>query len=189
MPSAGTGTAATCHCWGATTRRSRNTRARDPDPLSLIARANLTRALYWARRYDDAIAEARETLDVEPQFGVARFWLEGALRHKGLFKEAVALRQATSTSEEAQRIGHVFETLGFPAVLRETAETMKKSGALVPAARCYAQVGEKKTALALLESCAAHHCASLVSLRVEPDFDVLRDEPRFQQILRRIGPD
>ena len=163
-------------------------RARELDPLSLIARANLTRALYWARRYDAAITQAREALDVEPQFGVALFWLEGALRHKGLFREAVALRQATSTPEEAQRIAHVFATLGFPAVLRETAETMQKSGALVAAARCYAQIGEKDTALALLESCAAHHCASLVSLRVEPDFDVLRDEARFQQILRSIGP-
>ena len=69
-------------------------RARDLDPLSLIVNANLTRALYWARRYDDAIAQARRTLELDPGFGVALFWLEGSLRHKGLLDEAVALRQS-----------------------------------------------------------------------------------------------
>ena len=52
------------------------------DPLSLIVDANLTRSLYWARRYDEAIAQARKTLQLDPHFGVALFWLEGALRHK-----------------------------------------------------------------------------------------------------------
>ena len=113
--------AATCRCAAGTRTRSRNTNARSElDPLSLIANANLTRSLYWARRYDEAIAQARKTLEMDPQFGVALFWLEGALRHKGLFKEAVALRQAATTPEQAQRIVQMFETRGFPAVLRET---------------------------------------------------------------------
>jgi len=71
-------------------------RARQLDPLSRIANANLTRALYWARRYDEAIVQARRTLELDPAFKVALFWLEGSLRHKGLFKEAVALRQSVS---------------------------------------------------------------------------------------------
>src|SRR5262249_41708897 len=44
------------------------------DPMSLIASANLARGLYWARRYDDAIAQARRTLEADPHFGVAQFW-------------------------------------------------------------------------------------------------------------------
>ena len=66
-------------------------RARDLDPLSLIVNANLTRALYWARRYDDAIAQAQRTLELDPRFGIALFWLDGPLRHQGLFDKAVAL--------------------------------------------------------------------------------------------------
>ncbi len=159
--------------------------ARNLDPLSLIANANLTRALYYARRYDEAIHQARKTLQMDPHFGVALFWLEGALRHKGLFKEAVELRYL-ATPEQKAFIAHTFDTGGFPAVLRLSGETMKRGGALVPAARCYAQIGQKEEALALLEACASRRCSSLVSLPVEPDFDVLRAEPRFQQLLHKI---
>jgi tetratricopeptide (TPR) repeat protein len=84
-------------------------RARDLDPFSLIVNANLTRALYWARRYDDAIAQARRTLELDPKFGVALFWLEGTLRHKGLLDEAVALRQSVATSVPAQKIALTFQ--------------------------------------------------------------------------------
>ena len=162
-------------------------RACELDPLSLIVNANLARALYWARRYDEAIAQARKTLEMDPHFGVALFWLEGALRHRGLFKEAVALRQAASTPAQAQSIGRTFERAGFDALLRQSGETLRKNGSLVAAARCYAQIGQKDEALALLEACSERRCSSLVNLPVEPDFDVLRAEPRFQRLLREVG--
>ena len=164
-------------------------RARALDPLSLIVNANLTRALYWARRYDEAIAQARRTLEIDPRFGVVLFWLEGSLRHKGLFKEAVALRQAASTPERAQAISRTFESRGFQAILRESGEMFKKSGALVTAARCYAQVGDQEEALALLEACSLRRCSSLVNVMVEPDFDVLRSQPRFQRLVHTVDPD
>ena len=164
-------------------------RARDLDPLSLIVNANLIRALYYARRYDDAVAQAKRTLEIDPRFGLALFWLDGALRHSGLIQDAVALRQRVSTPERAQLIARTFERDGFPALLRECGEGYKKAGLPVVAARCYAQAGEKEEALALLESCALRRCSSLVNMTVEPDFDVLRAEPRFEQVLRKLDPD
>jgi TolB-like protein/DNA-binding winged helix-turn-helix (wHTH) protein len=164
-------------------------RARDLDPLSSIVNANLTRALYWARRYDEAIAQARRTREMDPRFSVALFWLEGSLRHQGLFHEAVELRQLVSTPEQAQIIARTFERGGFNALLREGGERFRKSGAPVIAARCYAQIGEKEEALALLEACALRRCSSLVNVIVEPDFDVLRAEARFQQLVRKVDPD
>jgi TolB-like protein/DNA-binding winged helix-turn-helix (wHTH) protein len=162
-------------------------RARELDPQSLIVNANLTRALYWARRYDDAIVQARETLKLDPRFGVALFWLEGSLRHKGLFDEAVALRQSVVDAEHARAIAETFKRDGFPALLRDSGESFKKVGLLETAARCYAQIGEPDEAIALLEACARRRCTNLVSLNVEPDFDTLRDDPRFQELLRQIG--
>ena len=162
-------------------------RARELDPFSLIINANLARSFYWARRYDEAIVQARKTLQLDPHFSVALFWLEGALRHKNLVKEAVALRQAVSTPERAQAIGQTFKTAGFQALMRESGEAFKKGGALVEAARCYAQLGEKSDALALLEDCYERRCTSVVTIKAEPDFDVLQGEARFQSLLRRLG--
>ena len=163
-------------------------RARDLDPLSLIVNANLARALYWARRYDEAITQARRTLELDPRFGIALFWLEGSLRHQGLLQEAVALRQEVSTPERAQIIARTFERDGFPALLRECGAAYRDSGSIVIAARCYAQSGDTEQALALLEACSLRRCSALVNTMVEPDFDVLRSEPRFQQLLRKVDP-
>ena len=99
--------------------------------------------MYRARRYDEAIAQARRTLELDPAFGVALFWLEGSLRHKGLFKEAVALRQSASrTPEQAQLIARTVQRDGFQALLRESGETFRKSGLLETAARCLRTDGE-----------------------------------------------
>jgi TolB-like protein/DNA-binding winged helix-turn-helix (wHTH) protein/Tfp pilus assembly protein PilF len=162
-------------------------RALELDPLSVIVNANLARALYRARRYDEAIVQARMTLELNPGFAVALFWLEGSLRHKGLLKEAVALRQSLAGPEQARLIGRTFEREGFQAILRESGKTFEKSGALVTAARAYAQTGGSDEAIALLEACSQRRCSDFVSLNVEPDFDPLRTDPRFQKLLRQIG--
>jgi TolB-like protein/DNA-binding winged helix-turn-helix (wHTH) protein/Tfp pilus assembly protein PilF len=161
-------------------------RARQLDPYSLIINANLARALYWARRYDDAIAQAKRTLQIDPRFGVAALWLEASLRHKGMFKEAVALRQMFDPSN-AQATERTFRTQGFTPLLVKGGEEFEKSGVLVTAARCYAQAGQKEKALTLLENCRQRGCFSLATLRVEPDFDVLREEPRFRKLVEAAG--
>ncbi|HEY1305711.1 MAG TPA: winged helix-turn-helix domain-containing protein [Vicinamibacterales bacterium] len=162
-------------------------RAEQLDPLSVIGNANVARALYRARRYDEAIAQARKTLELDPNFSVALLWLEGSLRHKGLFNDAVALRQSVAAPDQVPIIARTFQRDGFQALLRQSGEAFKKSGALVTAARYYAQSGDKDKAIALLETCAQRRCSDLVSLNVEPDFDGLRTEPRFQTLLRQIG--
>jgi TolB-like protein/DNA-binding winged helix-turn-helix (wHTH) protein/Tfp pilus assembly protein PilF len=162
-------------------------RARELDPLSLIVNANLARSLYWGRRYDEAIGQAKKTLQLDPKFGVAMFWLEGSLRHKGMLKEAVALRQAITTPEKAQALARKFQTLGFDAILRDDGEMFKKEGVLLEAARCFAQSGDREQALALLEDCYQHRCSSMVTLKAEPDFDVLRSEARFQALEKNVG--
>jgi len=162
-------------------------RALELDPFSLIINANLARSFYWAHRYDEAITQARKTLQIDPHFGVALFWLEGSLRHKNLFNEAVALRQAVSTPEKAHLMERTFKTAGFNTLLGETGEAFKKGGALVEAARCYAQIGESDEALVLLEACYQRRCSSMVTINVEPDFDGLHQEVRFQNLVQRLG--
>jgi TolB-like protein/DNA-binding winged helix-turn-helix (wHTH) protein len=162
-------------------------RARELDPQSLIINANLARALYWGRRYDEAITQAKRTLEIDPKFGVAIFWLEGSLRHKGLLNEAVALRKASTTPERSKAIDGVMENGGFERLLAETGAMFKQNGAPFEAARCYAQVGQKDVALELLEDCFSSRCASMVTVTAEPDFEVLAGERRFQELVRKVG--
>ncbi len=91
---------------------------------------------------------------------MALFWLEGSPRHKELFREAVALRQAVHP-EQSAALEEQFQKRGFPSLLRQNAEDFKKGGALVEAARCYAQIAEKDEAIALLRSCFEHRCSSM----------------------------
>jgi TolB-like protein/DNA-binding winged helix-turn-helix (wHTH) protein/tetratricopeptide (TPR) repeat protein len=162
-------------------------RARQLEPFSLIINANLARALYWARRYDEAIVQARRTLQIDPRFAVALFWLEGSLRHKSLLQEAVALRLAVSPPEQARQIRNTFESAGFDGVLRGDGETFKNDGELISAARCFAQVGETREALSLLEECYQHRCSSMATIGAEPDFDGLRSEIRFRNLVEKLG--
>lgn len=162
-------------------------RARELDPLSLIVNANLARALYWARRYEESIAQAKRTLQMDPKFGVALFWLEGALRHQGRFEDAVTLRKTVTTPEKAKAIEQTFQSQGFGPLLLESAQMFEQGGAPVEAARCYAQLGRKEQALAQLETCYRNRCSSMVTVKAEPDFDVLRSDPQFQSMLQRLG--
>lgn len=146
----------------------------------------------WSRGVGPAdttgpITHVKKTLKMDPKFGVALFWLEGSLRHKGMCKEAVALRQAITTLENAQRVAQKHQPQGFPALLRDSAVSFKTNPTLVEAARCFEQIGERDRALSLLENCYQHRCYSLVTLKAEPDFDVLRSEPRYQDLERRLG--
>ena len=93
-----------------------------------------------------------------------------------------------SPPERAQIIARTFERDGFPALLREMRRDVQeeriRSRRPPGATRRPATQDE---ALALLEACSLRRCSDLVNLIVEPDFDVLRADPRFQQLLRQVG--
>jgi hypothetical protein len=72
-------------------------------------------------------------------------------------------------------------------VLRAEAESYQRAGALFEAARCYAQLGEKDRVFDLLEAYYARHYPGLSRLKVDPDFDPVRSDPRFQDLLRRVA--
>lgn len=162
-------------------------RARALDPFSPIINANLAKAFYYARQFDSAIAQAQETLKLDPKFQAALMFLERAYRHKGMSAQAVSARLAAASPEEGQSIEHAYREYGLPGVLRVEAQAHQKTGAFFEAARCYAQAGERELAFALLEDGYMHHHPGLSRLKVDPDFDPVRLDPRFQDLLRRLG--
>src|SRR5215831_3227247 len=162
-------------------------RARSLDPFSPIINANLVRAFTIARKYDNAIAQAQETLKLEPVSPVALGWLAHAYRHKNMFKEALAAHLEAAKPEDRPAIEQAYRSSGYRGVLRYLGESRSRSGNLVSAAAMFAQAGEHEQALDLLSKCYRDHRAGLGRIKVDPDFDPVRSDPRFQEILRGAG--
>ena len=161
--------------------------ARAIDPFSPLINANLAKAFYYARQFDRAITQAQETLKLDPKYRAASIFLERAYRHKGMADQAVRARLATADAEEAQTIERAYREAGLLGVLRAEAEAYQRAGALFDAARCYVQIGEKDLAFSLLQNYYERHHPGLSRLKVDPDFDPVRSDPRFQNLLRSLG--
>jgi len=161
--------------------------ARAVDPLSPLINANLAKAFYYARQFDDAIAQAQETLKLDSKYRAASIFLERAYRHKGMADLAVGARIAAVDAEESQTIRQAYGQAGLRGVLRAEAAAYERMGALFDAARCYVQAGEMNSAFALLENYYKRHYPGLSRMKVDPDFDPVRKDPRFQDLLHRVG--
>jgi DNA-binding winged helix-turn-helix (wHTH) protein len=113
---------------------------------------------------------------------------------RGLNKAVNHLREALGDSAEQPQFVETLPRKGYRFIAAVTHDGKQReetapagARALVEAARCYAQIGQKDEALALLEQCFERRCSSMVTLKAEPDFEVLQHEARFQNLLLRIG--
>ncbi|MGH7937300.1 MAG: tetratricopeptide repeat protein, partial [Bryobacteraceae bacterium] len=172
-------------------------RARQLDPLSLIIAADYGAMLYFARDYDRAIAQFRAVQAVDPDFPRARLVIF-AYAQKGLFAEATTQLQNWRRSEPegpwtwaaevylAERMGKQTEARQAMQRLEEVnrRHQMETTSILIGA---YAAMGDKERALACLEKAYREHATAITQLKVDPVDDPLRSDPRFQDLLRRIG--
>ena len=170
--------------------------ARRLDPLSLIIAADHAVILYYARRYDDAIRELQAVMDMDPGFSRAGIIVH-AYAQKGLMANALA------ELEKKRPVGHdtvwflseeanLYSRAGRPAEARralvELLELNRRqpvdAGALIWA---YLGLGDKEQTLAWLEKAYTQHSNSLTTLKVEPSYDLLRNDLRFQDLMRQVG--
>lgn len=170
-------------------------RAQELDPLSLIINTNLGWQFYVAHQYDHAEQQLVKVLDTDPAFTPARRTLEEVYAQMGKFKEAVGERekalQLSLSPELAVSVEEDFVKSGYPGVLRSWLEgltELSKHGYVssYSVAQTYARLGEKDQTLTWLEKAYQEHDSGLVSLRVEPMFDAVRSDPRFQDLLKRM---
>jgi serine/threonine protein kinase len=166
------------------------------DPLSLINNANLGDEFYGIRQYDKAIDQYQKTLELDANFSLARWGLGGAYDRKGMYKEAVAEWQKAFLSDgdtrSAALIGQAYSRSGYKGVLRAWLDdlTIQSTHRYVSAysiATMYARLGEKDRAFESLEKAYRDRSAELVDLKVEPVFDFLHSDPRYADLLRRMG--
>jgi TolB-like protein/DNA-binding winged helix-turn-helix (wHTH) protein/Tfp pilus assembly protein PilF len=179
-------------------------RALELDPLSSAIGHTLGRLLYFARDYPAAIAQYRRTLELDPQSYWAHMFLAVALEQTGAYREAatewtqahtVALAGRDPTRPIPEEVARVLAQAGSPegyrALLRKRVEWEEKSvkGPVGSSAIAilHARLGEKEAAFRWLERSFESHTRDLIYLKVEPAYDSLRDDPRFDALLRRVG--
>jgi eukaryotic-like serine/threonine-protein kinase len=175
---------------------SEHRRALEAEPLSLIHGVLLGRILYFTRQYDQAIEQLRKTIDMDPSFVDAHFYLGSVYEQKATFREAIAeLRQALSASAGSPRVeaalGHAYAVSGQRRMAEESLVRLKEQSkqryvAAYDIAVVYIGLEEKDQALKYLEMAYAEHSCWIMWLRVDPRFDGIRGDSRYQDLLRRM---
>jgi len=170
-------------------------RARELDPLASIVNLDLCRMLYFARQYDDALAQCKANLDLDPN--------EHALRQL-----ATIYATKRMDSEATSAFLRSLEVAGAPpAVITAAKRGANDSGlsgywkALIPfmlenadgekpdpwiVAVAFASTGNNDKALLWLRKAIDARCFGITYLRVDPTFDSLRSDSRFQNLLHRM---
>jgi len=153
--------------------------------------------LYLARQFDQVIKQAHNTLEMDPHFAISYQVLGEAYLSKGMYREGLlALEQfsALSRSSATSRalLGYAHARLGeHSAALRliEELDAASQHG-FVPAllfALVYAGLDDQDQAFSWLEKAYEERFYRLAYLKVEPLWDPLRSDPRFADLLRRVG--
>jgi adenylate cyclase len=172
-------------------------RARRVDPVSPFAQMNVATIHYLARRYDEAIAEIRATLDLAPDFAPARILLGRVYVAKGMPDRAVdELKRAESlmrprpdvTTPHAWVLARAGRRHEARAMLDELRRISKpKDPAPFRIAMVHIALGETDRAFEWLEKALVARDWQMALLNVEPAFDELRSDPRFAALVERVG--
>lgn len=171
--------------------------AKKLDPLSLRINADLGMALLAARRYDEAVRQEEKTLELQPDFRTA-LWIQGmALQQQRMLPEAIAkyqeaLRSAPGNPNLLAALGNAYAEAGRQEEARKVLSDLTSASRNAPVsafffALVYAGLGDTAEALSWLEKAYEERSGSIRYLKVEPRLDRLRDEPRFQELMRRVG--
>ena len=160
-------------------------RSLDLDPLSARTSRELSTVFFHARVYDQAIEQGRKTLDLDPNYVRAYHTLGRAYLQKGMYTEAIAA--LTKWPDVGTGfLGYAYAVSGRRTEAMEIIEKQKEKGRSESVAMIYAGLGDKDRAFEWLEKAYKDHLY-LLTLKVNPESDPLRSDPRFDALLRRIG--
>ena len=172
-------------------------RAREHDPLNLLISALEGQSLTYAGRTDEALARLQSIFELDANYWLAHSLAASAYIEKGMYGEAVAeARKAKelsgASSIPASSLGYALAKSGRPAEARGLlGGLLKLSGERYVSpyhvALIYHALGERDETLAWLERGLEKRDPRMTSLKVEPKWNDLRTDPRFQNLLRRVG--
>jgi TolB-like protein/DNA-binding winged helix-turn-helix (wHTH) protein/Tfp pilus assembly protein PilF len=168
--------------------------AKELDPLSLPVATSAGLILRYARRYDEAIKELQKAIDLEPTFKFTHVELAEIYGLKGMFQEAVFewSRVEALSGRQTPEFTAVRDAAGYQRsqllwIERQREASKREYVSPMTLALAYARIGEADQALAWLDAGYGQRAPGLSGLKVDPLFDPLRGNPRFQDLLRRMN--
>ncbi|MBZ5554181.1 MAG: protein kinase [Acidobacteriia bacterium] len=172
-------------------------RAIELDPLSPQARTYLGVNLFFARRYDEAVKQLEEVTRTSPNYWWAHVFLGRSFAQTGRLPEAIAEFQSAKRIEDAiseidAALGHAYALSGRKSEAEKVLEELKQRSmrsyvSPYNMAVVCAGLGEKDAAFQWLDKAYDERPFYLTWLEVDPDLDILRSDPRFSKLLRRVG--
>ena len=170
--------------------------AQELDPLSPMIATFIGKGYYYARDNPRAIAEFRKIIEANPGFPVAPSFLIETLERTGAMPDALAAMEASSPLGKQDpsilSLRHAYETARSSGYLQEEIRQVRldphaEAGGLSGGtAALYALLGDKDNAFRMLDRAVERHELWLVYLKVDPVWDNLRSDPRFQKLLNNI---
>ena len=176
---------------------ARMKKSQELDPLSLIVSVAIGWAYYMARRYEDSIEQLRRTIELDPYYPMT-YWILGLLLRKmERYNEAIDEAEksvAFSNGSPTMRAG-LAQTLalaGEPTKAQQILDDLLKLSQQKYVASYFLSginlgLGQHDRAIEYLEKAAEEHSHWLIYLHIDPGMDALRSNPRFQDLLGRIG--
>jgi tetratricopeptide (TPR) repeat protein len=175
------------------------TRAQTLDPLSLPVNMMIPRCYYWGRRFDEALRHAQAMLEMESRYQLVYLWLGKIYLAQGRLAEALAIlergRELTGPSPYLLSIvGMVYGKLGHRAEALAILQQLREAGRqrwVSPFFESHVLIGlgERDGALRLLEDAYQQRSGFIVMLPVDPLYDEIRSDPRFQHLLQSVRLD
>ena len=146
--------------------------------------------LYHSRRYDEAIAQLLQVEETDSEYHETDKWLIRAYEMKKDYARALEIRirqmeRAGASPEEISALKAAFDKSGWPGVLRTMTEKPEKNP--LNMAQIYAQLGDSERAFKALDDAFPRRGVMFTLIAREPRFDPIRNDPRFDDLLKRIG--
>jgi TolB-like protein/DNA-binding winged helix-turn-helix (wHTH) protein/Tfp pilus assembly protein PilF len=167
------------------------------DPLSLMTSADLGQVYFYSGRFDQTIEQTRKILEINPDFAPAHDLQAMAYEQKGMYKEAMVEFQKYSELsgggfDSKMHLAHFYAVTGKHDEARKLLDELENppSGEFVSpydVASVYAGLGEKDKALHWLDRAHNERAAMIPFAGIDPLLNPLRGDPRFEDLLRRVG--
>ena len=168
------------------------------DPLDVLLNVHLGWAYLHSRRPDEAIAQSLKAVAMDPNLEVARSSLGRAYLAKkmyvqalGEFQTMVTLAGGVATGPDTY-LGYTFAVMGRTAEARDKLDLLEgrhrqRTASAYDLALLYAGLNDPVRALDWLEKAYEERSGGLLQVRADPMFDPIRSEPRFENLVRRLG--